>query len=457
MSAEELVRLHGPIDVITFAASLSVIGAVGWYLLRMRGRLGGLAGTTAVVAVFVLASAVTRAAQVVVSNVPGTGEVYIVEAVAAAVAVTAAIAVWPMVPRLLSLPTRCELMEVNRRLVAEQEARRTLVEGMQSLNEELERRVAERTREVERERRRFEIALEGTDIAVAEQDRDLRYLWLYNAPANLGGVDVTGRLPEEVLPPATAAAQGAVKRRVLTTGRAERFEVSMTGPKGTTWYEGRVEPLVDGGEVVGVMTVSIDITRHKEHEREVRDMLRELTHRSKNLLAVVQGIARQSGAGRPEIETFVRPFNGRLQALSRAHEILVEENWRGVDLRALVDRERGSAHLAALPFEADLPTRILSPEAGQNFALLLHELFVDARRAAEPTGVRLAWRESEGRFIFEWVRRGAPTRLLDEGFGRLFLDRHMPRSVGGTALLTLSPEATVYRLEAPVSALDATG
>lgn len=298
MSAEDLERLHGPIDVLTFAASLSVIGAVGWYLTRMRGRLGGIAGTTAVVAVFVPGLAVTRAARFVVSNVPGTGEVYLVEVAAAAVMVTTAIAVWPMVPKPLALPTRREPMAANRRLVAEQEARLALVDGMRNLDEDLERRVAARTRELERERRRFEIALEGTNIAVAEQDRDLRYLWLYDPPANLGGVGVVGRLPEEVLPPDTAAAQAEVKKRVLASGRAERFEVPMSGPQGITWYEGRVEPLVECGAVVGVMTVSIDITRHEEHEREIRDMLRELTHRSKNLLAVVQGIARQSGAAR---------------------------------------------------------------------------------------------------------------------------------------------------------------
>jgi len=455
VSGEELERLHGLIDVLTFAASLSVIAAVGWYLVRMRGRIGGIAGATAVVAAFVLALAVTRAAQFVVTNVPGTGEVYIVEAFAAAVMVTAAVAVWPMVPKLLALPTRRELMAANRRLIAEQDARQILVEGMRSLNEELERRVTERTRELDRERRRFEIALEGTNIAVAEQDRDLRYLWLYNAPPNLGSVDLVGRLPEEVLPPATAAAQGIVKKRVLATGCAERFEVPMTGPEGTTWYEGRIEPLIENGAVVGVMTVSIDITRHKEHEREVRDMLRELTHRSKNLLAVVQGIARQSGAGRPEIEDFVGPFNGRLQALSRAHEILVEANWRGVGLRALVERERNAAHRADLTIDARLPDRVLSPEVGQNLALLLHELFVDARRAPPPAAVRLDWTEVGDRFVLEWARSGTPTRLLDEGFGRLFLERHMPRSVGGTARLTQSPEATLYRLEAPVSALAA--
>lgn len=454
MTAEDLARLHDLTDLLTLAASLSVMGAVGWYLVKMRGRLGGLAGATALMAVFVLALAATRVGQFVITNIPGAEGAFLVEAFASAVTVTVAIAAWPMVPKLLSLPTRCELMEANRRLVAEQEARQALVEQMRNLYEELELRVADRTRELEHQRRRFEIALEGTNIAVAEQDRDLRYTWIYNAPASLGGQDVVGRLPMEVLPASTAAAQAEVKNRVLASGRAERFEVSFPAPGGTCWYEGRVEPLLEAGEVTGVMVVSVDITRHKEHESQIREVLRELTHRSKNLLAVVQGIARQSASGDAAAEAFLPTFNGRLQALARAHEILVEENWGGIGLTALVARERDVDTGSPMPpVEAVLPDRLLTPEAGQNLALALHELFVEARAASGEVALRIDWSETCDRFTLEWERRGPPTGLLVAGFGPLFLERHMPRSVGGTAHLTIEPEATRYRLEGPIGTI----
>ncbi|NLH81738.1 MAG: PAS domain-containing protein, partial [Phyllobacteriaceae bacterium] len=348
MTAEELANLHAIVDVLTVVSSLSVMAAIGWYMTRMRGRVGGFTGATAVIAVFMLGLAATRVVSFVVSRSPGAEPFYLVEAVAAAVTFVASVAMWPLVPRLLTMPTRCELVEVNRRLEEEQEARQTLVEEMRALNEALEHRVAERTRELDLERRRFEVALAGSNIAVAEQDRDLRYTWMYNPPATLGGVDPVGRLPEEILPASTAAAQGAVKRRVMETGRAERYEVFLPGRDGAAWYEGRIEPLIDDGAVVGVVTVSVDITRHKEHEREMRDLLRELTHRSKNLLAVVQGIARRSGDGRTGEKEFLAVFDGRLQALSRVHEILVEETWRGVGLRDLIERERLSCRTGDL-------------------------------------------------------------------------------------------------------------
>lgn len=429
--------------------------AIAWYLLRMRGRIGGLAGATAVIAVFVLALSATRVGNFVVSRIPGADGAYVLEAFAAAVAVVAAVAVWPLVPKLLSLPTRCELVEANRRLIEEQRARQLLVEEMRALNEDLEARIAARTRDLHRERRRFEIALEGTDIAMASQDRDLRYTWMYNAPASLGGVDPVGRLPEDVLPASTAAAQGEVKRRVMATGRAERFEVALPKGDDVVWYEGRIEPLVEDGETIGVMTMSIDITRHKDHEREMRDILRELTHRSKNLLAVVQGIARQSAIGIEGATSFLAPFNGRLQALSRVHEILVEEGWRGVDLRRLVEREMNvDERSASAKIDLDLPQRLLSPEVAQAFALALHELFVDVCAAdPESRAVSIGWREEAGRFQFEWRRTGRPTGELTQGFGRVLLERHLPRSVAGGASLSIDAEATSYRLDAGLSAL----
>lgn len=456
MTSEDLAKLHSIVDVLTVVSSLSVMAAIGWYLMRMRGRAGGLAGATAVIAVFVLALAATRVANFVVVSTSGGDLLFVVEAVAAAVTFVASFAMWPLVPRLLAMPTRCELVEVNHRLEAEQEARQALVEDMRRLNEDLERRVEARTRELELERRRFEVALSGSNIALAEQDRDLRYTWMYNAPASLGGVDPVGRLPEEILPISTAAAQGTVKRRVLASGRAERFEVAMPGSEGAVWYEGRIEPVVEDGAVVGVVTVSVDITRHKEHEREIRNVLRELTHRSKNLLAVVQGIARQSSSGRPGEAAFLTVFNGRLQALSRVHEILVEESWQGVRLRDLIERERTSIVAGdAGSFSVDAPDRRLSPEAAQNFALAFHELFVDARNLADRAGrTTIVWREDDGRFVCEWERSGAPGEVARDGFARLLLERHLPRSVGGVAALSTQERATRYRLEGPLAALE---
>lgn len=455
MIAIDLPTLHALTDLLTTLSCVSLCAALGWYLMAIRGRNGGLTGATVLVCVFVIALAATRIVRYVTfDGQSGATLLYPVEALATAVTVLVAVLVWFQVPRLLTLPTRSELVAINRRLLDEQAARQALVVELQGLNDELERRVDERTQQLETAKRRFEIALEGSNIAVAQQDRDLRYVWIWNPPSALAGIDVVGRLPEDVLPPETARRQAEVKTRVLDTGVAERFEVSFPNRGRMTWFEGRVEPLVVEGRMEGVVTVSIDITRHKDHEREIRDILRELTHRSKNLLAVVQGIARQSMIGAEDLPHFIDAFNGRLQALSWAHELLVEQGWRGVGLRAVI--ERGLADLSTERWRIALAGEdvVLTPEAAQNFALAIHEL--TGNLPIDPSNrfdLVVQWQIDPGRrLVFEWVpdTHGDTEALAVGGFGRIFLQHVLPRSLDGAAELHPDHGSASYRLTAPV-------
>ena len=205
MTASEIEALSVIIDVATVAACASVAAALSRYLWLMRDRSGGLAGATATLCVFVLALAATRIGRFVGTQIPDLAPAHLLEAFAAAVSVVLAVAVWPMVPRLVAQPTRRELAEANERLVAEREARQALVDRLRDLNGELERRVAERTRELDGTRRRFELALEGSNITVSQQDRDLRFVWIHNPPPHLAPLEIVGHLPAEVLPLSTAA------------------------------------------------------------------------------------------------------------------------------------------------------------------------------------------------------------------------------------------------------------
>ena len=339
MTPEQLSNLRTVTDFMTIVASASVCAAFVWVLIGVRGRIGARVRPMALMCVFVIALSATHLLQYAVAAFPNLTLLYALEAVAAAAALVMALAVWPLLPQLRAQPTHNELVVANARLLDEQTKRIALVEELRHLNDELEVRVARRTRELEAARRRFEIALEGTNVIVAQQDLDLRYSWIYNAPDALKHVAVAGRMPEEVLPSSTARAQSAIKLRVIETGKAEQFEVSFPTSDGMRWYEGRVEPLLVDDRIEGVMTVSIDITRHKEYEYASREMLRELTHRSKNLLAVVQAMARQSAKDAAETPDFLEAFNARLQSLSGAHEILVSGGWRGAPLRDIVERE----------------------------------------------------------------------------------------------------------------------
>ncbi len=97
----------------------------------------------------------------------------------------------------------------------------------------------------------------------------------------------------------------------------------------------RVQPLKDDhGKVLRWFGTNTDISEQKRVEERLQLLLNELNHRVKNTLATVQAIARQSlrRLPREQIDT----FHDRLVALSRAHDLLMQENWEATDLREIV-------------------------------------------------------------------------------------------------------------------------
>jgi two-component sensor histidine kinase len=190
-----------------------------------------------------------------------------------------------------------------------------------------------------------------------------------------------------------------------------------------------------------------------EREAHVRLIMRELSHRSKNLLAIVLAIARQTSRHTTSFTDFETRFNSRIQALADAHDLLVEQQWSGAYLDDLV-----RAQLTAFGTErvATHGERImLRTEAVQNVALALHELATNAvkygalsvqggkvdigwaREATTEPGeasLRLTWRESGGPPVV------APSK---KGFGCFVLERVTLNALGEGSL-EFAPEGLVW-------------
>ncbi|WP_133121851.1 sensor histidine kinase [Pleomorphomonas carboxyditropha] len=432
MQPDDLETVETLARVITVAACASVSAGLVTYLVRMRHRNGGLVGTSALLCVFVLALAIGTIGQML-SESTGGGIFILVEMVTAVIAFVVGIAVWPMIPRLIGQPTRQEANEANALLMEGQEANRKLIAQLSDLNRDLESRVAWRTAELETVRHRFEVALEGSDISVLELDADLVFTWVHNPPEPLTEDDILGRQPAELLLPAEAAEFMNIGRRVLAGSKAERFEISLTLGGRQRWFEGFIEPLRTDGSVGGILAAAIDISRYKEHEREMRDILRELTHRSKNLLAVVQGIARQSVEGSPEAAAFLAPFGSRLLALSAAHELLVQNGWRGIPLDEVVTRAWADVEgTMAIRVEIDGPRVLLGPDVAQNVMLGAHELVAAAAAAEQPPErVLVSWALlPDGGFRLDWRMFGTSS-IKVSGFGQRLLRTVLPVVLGG--------------------------
>ncbi|TGU42030.1 histidine kinase, partial [bacterium M00.F.Ca.ET.146.01.1.1] len=91
----------------------------------------------------------------------------------------------------------------------------------------------------------------------------------------------------------------------------------------------------EAGEVQGVVTTMVETTEQKRREQTLKTLLREVSHRSKNLLAIIQSIATQTGRYSETLGDFLTRFRGRLQSLASSQDLVTSSNWRGAALREL--------------------------------------------------------------------------------------------------------------------------
>lgn len=228
------------------------------------------------------------------------------------------------------------------------------------------------------------------------------------------------------------------------------------------WIAVRGRTFFEGGRAVRIIGTARDITERKRREDHVHVLLRELVHRSKNLLAVVQAMARQTAMGSPSLEEFQRKFAARLQALSMAHDLLVSHDWRGASMADLV-RTQMAYCLDVDHGDIDKHTHVcgphvmLKPEAAQNIGLALHELAVNALThgaLAHADGrIELTWRLENDTFYVGWREFGGPPPQCapQEGFGHKVIKRLVSQALNGVATIDYPPDGFAWSLAVPVT------
>jgi PAS domain S-box-containing protein len=183
----------------------------------------------------------------------------------------------------------------------------------------------------------------STASIIYAKDCEGRMLYGNVALEQLAGVnleDILGKTDAEWNPNLSEAeAVQAADRLVLASGESQHLEEVFTGQDGTTrHYQSLKSPLKDrSGKVIGIVGVSTDVTEAREAEQREKLLARELDHRAKNLLAVVQSVVSLTRA--ETLAQFKRAVEGRIQSLGRAHSMLAASRWEGADLERVLIEE----------------------------------------------------------------------------------------------------------------------
>ncbi len=257
-------------------------------------------------------------------------------------------------------------------------------------------------------------------------------------------------------------------RRVRVSGPA-RVEVERKRKDGTRVFVSvAAAPICNSSaSSIGFVVVYRDITERKRYEQQMRIVMRELSHRAKNLLAVIAAMARSMTTSGIDITTFVDDLSARIHGLARSHDLLVKKEWVDASMRSLVE-----AQLQPFVFKSNNKLSIhgddiaLSPAAAQMIGLALHELATNATKHgsfSSATGVvSVSWAidtDDAGLayFALTWQESGGPSVTVpsSHGFGREVLEEMLAESLDGSTRLGFAESGVVWALRTRLSVVQA--
>jgi PAS domain S-box-containing protein len=333
--------------------------------------------------------------------------------------------------------------------------------------------ITERLRAEDRIRQQEEQRLAATyqqaPIGIVEVDADGRLL-----RANAQGCRLLGYSADE------ARGRSIFDEAVDESGEADRqqFERQVAGESDRYTVEKRIHRK-DGSDVWTSITSSSvrdsdgrflyavrtqeDITERKrrEEEREEREkrehlLMREVNHRAKNMLSLVQAIARQTAAREPE--DFIGCFTERIQALAANQDLLIRNEWHGVHVDDLVHTQLAHfADLVGSRISVDGPKLCLNAAAAQAIGLTLHELATNAGKygalSVDAGYVDVRWRIDADIFVMSWTESNGPLVSVPErrGFGSTVIASMAKQTVDGEVQIDYAPSGLMWCLTCPAA------
>jgi PAS domain S-box-containing protein len=294
-----------------------------------------------------------------------------------------------------------------------------------------------------------------------DQSHDAIFTWKLG-----GGITYWSRGAETLYGYSREEAIGRVSHDLLRTrapGHPQNIEAQIA--RQGSWYGELTHTTRDGREIVvesrlvGVsydgelyaLETNRDITARKRTEEQVHLLMREADHRAKNLLSLVQAIARQTTAR--DGDAFIDRFTERLQALAANQDLLVRHKWQGIDMEDLVRTQLAPfADLIGPRIAVGGPQLHLNAAAAQALGLALHELATNASKygalSTNAGHVHVGWRSDGDAFAMSWTERnGPPVRPpKHRGFGSTVIESMAKLAVDGEVQLDYALSGLAWHL-----------
>ena len=268
---------------------------------------------------------------------------------------------------------------------------------------------------------------------------------LYNADGS--------RLPHDECPMAIALKENRPVRGAEAI--AER-------PDGTRrWFAPYPTPLRDSsGKLTGAINMFVDITERKEAERQQKLLIDELNHRVKNTLATVQSLITQTARRTDDVGEFQKAVEGRILALSNAHNQLSQRHWVDADLNKLL-RAGLSPYLTKGNVVLSGESIQISPQVALMISMAVHELATNAAKygalSSSDGSIDLSWTmKTNGagpRLRLCWYERNGPPVVKPNhtGFGTRLLERGIETELGGNTLIEFAPAGLRCEIDIPLT------
>lgn len=368
----------------------------------------------------------------------------------------------PVVPEVLRAKVKifCDLYRKTRQL--------------ETLNRDLEARVKERTRALQKAHAELVQSERWRGVALSAGKMGS---WVWNilektisldaAQYEVFGVETGGQtISSELgtiglrkyLDADDVRAAAEVFERLSKQGGTHQMEIRIRRPDGERrWCLVSATADRDAeGSVARIAGVTLDITDRKRAEETQLLLAKEVDHRARNTLAVVQAVIRMTRAG--SISDYITLVEGRISALARAHGLLSASRWQGADLRRLVEDELA-------PFKTGTegrvtiegPVTLLTPAMAQSVAMALHELTTNAAKygalARPESSLAVKWAKSGDKLLLTWTEAGLTGVVAPRapGFGSNVIKATVKEQLRGMVTLDWRPTGLVCSMEIPDS------